>query len=348
MSLKKPLHIAFALYDNVNFLDVSGPLEAFWLATNGADEQNDPLYRLSTVSLRGGNIRTSSGMLIATSPCADLGLVDTVIIPGGGSPQAPEVPEEMVRWIVEIAPQVRRLCSVCTGAFLLAAARQLDGRMATTHWAAADLLRRQAPKAQIEDDRIYVREGNVWTCAGVTAGIDLALALIEDDYGYEMAMEVARYLVVYLRRPGSQSQFSKLFSLQVADDSFAALHAWIRDNLAQPLTVERLAEVAGMSVRTFSRRYRDRTGRTPARAVAALRVEAAQSAIERGKSSLKRIARDYGFGDERNLRRALRPRPRHDAGIREGSWHDDQSDDAGARSLGQQARRRPGSAVVAV
>jgi len=302
----KPLHVAFGLYDDVNFLDVSGPLEAFWLAVNGSAEPSAQRYRLSIVSEKGGQIRTSGGMLVDTQPWAGLEQIDTVIVPGGGSAHSPIVPAAMVQWIGEIAPQVRRLCAVCTGAFLLAAAKQLDGCKATTHWAAAPLLRKQAPKAQIEDDKIYVRQGKVWTCAGVTTGIDLALALIEDDYGYEVAMHVARYLVVYLRRPGSQSQFSKPFSLQVADDSFAELHAWIRENLAQDLTVGQMAEIAGMSPRTFSRRYRDRTGVTPARAIAALRLEAAQSAIERGTSSLKRIARDYGFGDERNLRRALR------------------------------------------
>ena len=304
MARTKPLHIAFALFDDVNVLDVAGPLEAFWLAAKSGKE-SPPRYRISTVSLKGGHVRSSSGILFETTPCDTLDQVDTLIVPGGGSPKSPKVPEDLVQWIAETAPKVRRLCSVCTGAFLLAAAQQLDGCRATTHWAAVDLLRKRAPRAQIEEDRIYVREGNIWTCAGVTAGIDLALALIEDDYGYEAAMEVARYLVVYVRRPGSQSQLSKTFSLQAADDSFTALHAWIRENLTQDLTVERMAEIAGMSVRTFSRRYRDETGRTPARAIADLRLEAAQSAIERGASSLKRIARDYGFGNERNLRRAL-------------------------------------------
>jgi transcriptional regulator GlxA family with amidase domain len=304
MARTKPLHIAFALFDDVNVLDVAGPLEAFWLAAKSGKE-SPPRYRISTVSLEGGHVRSSSGILFETTRCDALDQVDTLIVPGGGSPKSPKVPEGMVQWIAETAPQVRRLCSVCTGAFLLAAAHQLDGCRATTHWAAVDLLRKRAPKAQIEEDRIYVREGNIWTCAGVTAGIDLALALIEDDYGYEAAMEVARYMVVYVRRPGSQSQLSTTFSLQAADDSFTALHAWIRENLTQDLTVERMAEIAGMSVRTFSRRYRDETGRTPARAIADLRLEAAQSAIERGASSLKRIARDYGFGNERNLRRAL-------------------------------------------
>lgn len=302
-------HVVFPVYDDVNILDVSGPMEAFWLAANGSGEDDARRYVLSVVSLQGGLVRTSGGMLIQTTPCSELERIDTVIVPGGGSTHSPKVPEAMVRWIAEIAPHVRRLCSVCTGAFLLAAAKQLNGCRATTHWAAADLLRKQAPEVRIEPDRIYVREGKVWTCAGVTAGIDLALALIEDDYGYEVAMDVARYLVVYLRRPGSQSQFSKPFSLQAADDTFAGLHAWIRENLGQPLTVERMAEIAGMSPRTFSRRYRDRTGVTPARAITALRLEAAQSAIQRGTSSLKQIARDYGFGDERNLRRALQREP---------------------------------------
>lgn len=305
LSRTKPLHVAFGVYDDVNILDVCGPLEAFWLAADNSSDENGRRYRISIVSLKGGQIRTSSGMLVDTTPWGELDAIDTVIIPGGGSPHSPRVPEGMVQWITQIAPQVRRLCAVCTGAFLLAAAKQLDDCQATTHWAAADLLRKRAPKTQIDADKIYIRQGKVWTCAGVTAGIDLALALIEDDFGYEVAMNVARYLVVYMRRPGSQSQFSRPFSLQAADDTFAELHAWIRENLAQDLTVGQMAEIAGMSPRTFSRRYRERTGVTPARAIAALRLEAAQSAIQRGTSSLKRIARDYGFGDERNLRRAL-------------------------------------------
>lgn len=305
MANNQPLHIAFALYDGVNFLDVSGPLEAFWLATNDSGDRHVPRYRISIASRDGGLVRASSGMRVETLRWAELDTVDTLIVPGGGSPQAPYAPDDVVQWIREVEPAVRRLCSVCTGAFALAAASALDGRNATTHWAAADLLRRQAPRTVVDHDRIYVRDGKIWTCAGVTAGIDLALALIEDDYGYDTAMDVARYLVVYMRRPGSQAQFSKPFSLQAADDSFATLHAWLRENLNRALTVEEMAEIAGMSVRTFSRRYRDRTGRTPAKAIAALRLEAAQTAIERGSSSLKKIARDYGFGDERNLRRAL-------------------------------------------
>ncbi|MBR0642717.1 GlxA family transcriptional regulator [Plastoroseomonas hellenica] len=247
------IHVAFAVFDGVNFLDVSGPFEAFSLATKSSANALEPRYKVSIASPSGGLVQTSSGMLMDSLCANQLEGVDTVIIPGGGNHLAPSAPEAIIRWIQEMEPRVRRLCSVCTGAFFLAAAGCLNGRPVTTHWAAADLLRRRFPELQVDCDRIYLNDGKVWTSAGVTAGIDLALALIEDDFGFDVAMTVARYLVVYLRRPGSQAQFSKPFSLQIAsDDSFSGLHAWLRENLGMKLTVERLAAIAGMSRRSFS------------------------------------------------------------------------------------------------
>jgi transcriptional regulator GlxA family with amidase domain len=201
---------------------------------------------------------------------------------------------------------VRRICSVCTGAFLLAAAGLLKGRRATTHWAAADRLAKEDCGALVDPEPIFIQDGRIWTSAGVTAGIDLALALIEEDMGYATAMSVARSMVVYLRRPGNQSQYSQVLSMQVASDrTFARLHAWVREHLAEDLSVEALAHQVGMSTRSLARHHKTRTGQSPARMVEAFRIEAAVHALEKGDLSLKQIARDCGFGDERTLRRVF-------------------------------------------
>jgi transcriptional regulator GlxA family with amidase domain len=220
---------------------------------------------------------------------------------------------ELVEWIRRRAPQARRVCSVCTGAFYLAAAGLLDGRRATTHWHAALDLARRFPNVQVDADPIFIRdvghgEGKrvVWTSAGVTAGIDLALALIEEDVGHAVAMQAARRLVVFMKRPGGQSQFSAALAAQAsAGGPFEALHSWMAAHLRDDLTVERLAERAQMSPRTFARRYVDEIGRTPAKTVSALRLEAAARALAESHRPLKRIALDCGFGSEQNLRRAF-------------------------------------------
>jgi transcriptional regulator GlxA family with amidase domain len=299
-------HVMFLVYDAVNFLDVAGPLEAFWMASNSAFAAEKGGYRLSVASLHGGPIRASSGLVVNAEMADDLGPIDTLIVPGGGIPKSPTVPENLAQWIAANSSSVRRLCSVCTGAFILGAAGLLREKHVTTHWVATDLLRQKWPDAIVETNRIYVKDGQIWTSAGVTAGIDLALALIEEDQGFASAMAIARNLVVYFRREGSQSQHSNALAVQTAsDNSFASLHAWIRENLSENLTVDRLAEIEAMSPRTFSRRYRANTGNTPAHMVELLRIEAARNAIVKGKTSLKKIARDCGFGEERNLRRAL-------------------------------------------
>jgi transcriptional regulator GlxA family with amidase domain len=217
-----------------------------------------------------------------------------------------ETQKGLVDWIAKRAPHTRRVCSVCTGTFLLAAARQLAGRTVTTHWAAAKLLADCFPGIRVEPDRIFIHDGPVWTSGGVTSGIDLALALIEDDFGSETALKTARFMVVFVKRPGGQSQFSVPLAAQVSDrGNFAALHAWMWEHLAEDFRIEQLAEQAGMSRRTFMRSYAAATGRTPGKTIEAMRLDAARVALEGTKKSLKQIARETGFGDQDRMRRVF-------------------------------------------
>ena len=213
--------------------------------------------------------------------------------------------EALVRWVGRRARTARRTASVCTGAMLLAATGLLDGRRAATHWSFCEELARRHPAVRVEGDPIFVRDGDIWTSAGVTAGIDLALALVEEDLGPELALAVARYLVVFLKRPGGQAQFSQTLSLQAGDDRFGALHRWMGSNLSRDLSLPLLAERAGMSERSFSRRYLQATGQTPARAVERLRVEAARRLLAASRQPMKRIAGRCGFGSEETMRRSF-------------------------------------------
>jgi transcriptional regulator GlxA family with amidase domain len=209
----------------------------------------------------------------------------------------------LIEWLKVRAGSARRTASVCTGAFLLAAAGLLDHRRAVTHWEYCDELSRRHPAVTVEPDPIFVNDGPMWTSAGVTSGIDLSLALVEEDLGRALALNVARQLVVFLKRPGGQAQFSAALSLQSADERFADLHNWLAEHLAEDLPLSRLATQAGMSERTFLRRYRDATGLTPARAIERLRVEAARQLLADTRLPTKRIAARCGFGSEETLRR---------------------------------------------
>jgi transcriptional regulator GlxA family with amidase domain len=300
---KRVLILAF---DGVNLLDVGGPLQAF----EASEPHRDVAERYETIvaSVRGGEVQTSARIPIVTHKLAQVEHLafDTVMV-GGGSPDGrPAAPPELVEWIAGCEVRTRRLCSICTGAFMLAAAGLLDGRRATTHWEWAGLLQAEYPEIAVEPDCIYVNDGKIWTSAGVTAGIDLTLALIEQDFGHRVAIEAARRLVVFMKRPGGQAQFSAplLFQSQ-ADDGFSELHAWIRQNLTADLKVERLAEKVGMSERSFSRTYAARVGQTPAKTVEAMRVEAACGLLESDGLPLKQVAAAAGFGDEQNLRRVF-------------------------------------------
>ena len=230
--------------------------------------------------------------------------LDTLLIAGGEGVEAAIEDSVLVDWVRERATQARRVASVCTGAFMLAAAGVLDGRRSATHWNYCAKLARRFPAVRVESDPIFVCDGSVWTSAGVTAGIDLALALVEKDLGRSMTLAVARYLVVYLKRPGGQAQFSAALALQAAD-KFGALHDWINKHLASDLSLSVLADQSGMSKRSFSRHYAEATGQTPARAIERLRVEAARHLLSESRMPMKRIAQRCGFGSEETMRRSF-------------------------------------------
>ncbi|CAD6547818.1 HTH-type transcriptional regulator CdhR [Paraburkholderia hiiakae] len=315
-------HVVFAVAPELVLLDACGPVEAFWRAelamraasgTRGGTSGAEPCaYRTTLASVAGGVLPTFAGMPIVTErlDTLDPATIDTLIVPGVPIDDTTALQPELVAWIAAAAPHARRVASVCTGAFYLAGAGLLDGRRAATHWRNASQLARRFPRVEVDPEPIFIRDERdgrvVWTSAGVTAGIDLALALIEEDCGHAVAMQAARRLVVFMKRPGGQSQFSEALAAQAtAGGEFDALHGWMAANLHGELSVERLAEEARMSPRTFARRYVDAVGRTPARTVAAMRVEAAAHALAQSRRPLKRIAADCGFGTEQNLRRAF-------------------------------------------
>jgi transcriptional regulator GlxA family with amidase domain len=247
-------------------------------------------------------------MPIVTRRLADLtcGSIDTVMIGGGGASGRPIIVPELVDWIRDHADATDRICSICAGAFFLAAAGLLDGRRATTHWHWTALLSSENPSVDVQADSIYTRDGKIWTSAGVTAGIDLTLALIEQDHGHRVAIEAARRLVVFMKRPGGQAQFSAPLISQIRSDArFSDLHAWMRQNLANDLRIDTLAAVANMSERNFSRIYASSTGETPARTVEAMRFEAACGFLESSSLPLKTIASATGLRNEQNLRRVF-------------------------------------------
>ena len=293
-------------FPGVQLLDVAGPLQAFASANDiVAAAGGTPPYALRVVA-RGQGVTASAGLGFVANPLPPAGAaLDTLIVPGGPGVAAAAANPALVDWVRERAGRARRVVSVCTGAFLLAAAGVLDGRRAATHWSFCAELAQRFPAVRVEPDPIFVRDGPVWTSAGVTAGIDLALALVEEDLGRAAALALARYLVVFLKRPGGQAQFSAALSLQAAEDRFGALHAWMGEHLADPLPLPVLAGRAGMSERSFSRRYAEATGLTPARAVERLRVEAARRLLSDSRLPVKRVARRCGFGSEETMRRSF-------------------------------------------
>lgn len=312
-AMKAQRAVLILAFDEAQLLDVCGPLQVFASANELAAAAAPGLapYRIAVASPTGGTIRTSSGLAIATEALSAVGrgAIDTVIVTGGRGVRRIAENRRLIAWLRRRAPEIRRICSVCTGAFLLAETGLLDGRDATTHWKSCDILQARYPEIRVSTEPIYVQDGPLWTSAGVTAGIDLALALVEGDLGHRLAMEVARHLVVFLKRPGGQAQFSVPLSMQAApDNALAELHAWIAEHLAEDLRVERLAARACMSGRSFARFYRAQTGRTPARAVAEMRLEAVRRDLEETALSVKEIAAKAGFTNDQVLRRAFQRR----------------------------------------
>ena len=308
MTLNRPRRVVLVTYPQMNLLDLTGPLQALATASQRCSADGAPLYDTTVASVEGGPVVTSSGLAVMTVALSTLDdtFIDTLIVPGGCKGSEFYTPPDLVTWIADRAPHVRRLCSVCTGAFLLAAAGQLEGRKVATHWDWVGRLQERHPGISIDGDRIFIQDGAVWTSAGVTSGIDLTLALIAEDYGHAVAIETARHLVMFIKRSGGQSQFSVSLSAQSKGDArFNDLHAWIAAHLKGDLRVERLAEQAGMTPRTFARLYADRMGRTPAKTVEAMRLEAACRALEETDMPLKTIADATGHGEEQNLRRVF-------------------------------------------
>jgi transcriptional regulator GlxA family with amidase domain len=299
--------IAVLAFPEFQLLDVAGPLQVFSTANEHMQKlyQTSP-YKLVVVAPGGMAVRATAGVEMATKPLPkEKSPIDTLIIAGGQGVMAAATDNQLVAWVAGRAQSTRRLASVCTGAFLLAATGLLNGRRAVTHWDYCKGLANSYPEILVESDPIFVRDGANWTSAGVTAGIDLALALVEEDLGREVALAVARNLVVFLKRPGGQAQYSAALSLQSSDERFESLHEWMNANIAGDLSINRLASRAGMSQRTFMRRYAEATGLTPSRAVERLRTEAARQLLSETRLPIKRIANRCGFGSEETMRRAF-------------------------------------------
>src|SRR5712671_2028516 len=263
-------------------------------------EMGETVYDVCLLSETGGSIRASIGMSVATDPF-DRTKFDTLITGGGTEPPTPG----LIKFARRALGRCRRIAAICTGAFILAEAGLLDGRRATTHWNRARDLQARFPRVKVEEDRIFIVDGPVWTSAGMTAGIDLALAMIEKDLGAEVARGVAKKLVVYHRRAGGQSQFSALLELEPKSDRIQSALGFAKRNLDKPLTVKQLASAAHLSPRQFSRAFRAETGQSPAKAIENLRVEAARLMMEQSRHSLDLVARQTGFADRDRMRRAF-------------------------------------------
>jgi len=305
-----PRLVAIVAYPGVQSLDVSGPLEVFAgaqrLVEAGAGDERG--YEIRTLSRNGRPLRTSSGLSI--TPDASLrkmrAEIDTLIVAGGPGHAQAAADQPLVDWIAQAASTARRTASVCTGAFLLARAGLLDGRRASTHWAAAAELQSQYPEVHVDAEPIFIRDGAIWTSAGVTAGMDLALALVEEDLGRDAALLIARHLVLFLRRPGNQSQFSATLAAQRAGrEPLREIQRSVLEDVAGDHSVEAMAARAHMSPRNFARSFRAETGVTPARHVERVRLEAARRRLEDTSDPVGAIALSCGFGTAETMRRVF-------------------------------------------
>ncbi len=303
----KTRRVVLLAFDRFQALDLTGPAEVFSMASRLVADS----YSIEVVAPRKDEISSSSGLRLRpdASITACRGAIDTLVVVGGEGVRAALLDDALVRWVAKAAPRCRRVASVCNGAFLLASAGLLDGRRATTHWAACESLQHRHPEIAVEPDAIFVKDGDIYTSAGVTAGMDLSLALVEEDLGRRAALEVARWLVLFLKRPGGQSQFSAQLSAQIAArEPLRELQGWIADNLDSDLSVPTLAERACMSPRNFARTFRKEVGVTPAAYVEAARVEAARVALDGSQEPIDSVARRCGFGTVETMRRAFHRR----------------------------------------
>ncbi|MEM7137851.1 MAG: GlxA family transcriptional regulator [Myxococcota bacterium] len=299
----KPRRVVVVCFGDFELLDIAGPTNVFTAATRLGAKRG---YDVQLAAETPGPVRSAGGVqLLATRSIATIrGNIDTLLVPGGigvGAAGRGTVPH-----LQRLAKRSRRVVGVCSGAFLLAEAGLIDNRRVATHWSACDALAEYYPRCEVDKDAIFVRDGRIWTSAGVTAGMDLALALLEEDLGSAAALDVARWLVMYLRRPGGQSQFSAPLEAQAAErDPISKLVCWIREHLRDDLSVPRLARQAGLSERHFARVFARETGKTPAAYVQQIRIEAARGALESSTQSVKEIANRCGFANPETLHRAF-------------------------------------------
>jgi transcriptional regulator GlxA family with amidase domain len=306
----EPRRIAILVYPGVQSLDLTGPLEVFSAANQvlKASGSTDPGYSLQIVAPSKEPIRTSSGLtIVPDSALADAGeRIDTLLVAGGSGRSEVTKDPALLEWIAGVSSSARRTTSVCTGAFLLADAGILDGRKATTHWAFAAELQRRHPEVEVDPEPIFVCDGQVWTSAGVTAGMDLALALVEEDLDRDIALTIARHLVLFLRRPGSQSQFSAtLVAQQPAREPLREIQRLVLEEVGGEHSVEAMAARAHLSPRHFARAFTAETGVTPARYVERVRLEAARRRLEETGEPIGEIAHACGFGTDETMRRVF-------------------------------------------
>ncbi|WP_300013600.1 GlxA family transcriptional regulator [uncultured Roseobacter sp.] len=301
--------VVFIIYPGVTLLDVTGPLQAFSSANNTEIANGKRHYQIEVASPDGGPVATDCQVDLSSIPLEQVARdpIDTLIVAGGEGVFDAVEQRDLVDWLAATSKGCRRIASTCMGSFLTAAAGLINGHSVTTHWRQVDELKRRFPEIDVKRDPLFIRNGNMWSSAGVTAGIDLALAMIEEDMGHEAAMQVAQALVVFFKRPGGQAQFSDVLNIQASETEglFADLHAWIAGHLQSDLIVPKLAERIAMSPRSFSRKYKEKTGMTPAKAVEIMRVDAAKRALARSDLQLGEIAFNAGFSDEQRLRRAF-------------------------------------------
>ncbi|HMD15630.1 MAG TPA: GlxA family transcriptional regulator [Terriglobales bacterium] len=308
--------IAFLVLPTTNLLTIAGPIDVFTLASDVLQQsgrRTTPAYNIELLSSDDSPVPTASGISLTGAKAWKKASrpIDTLLITTSAIRSHMPFDSELLRWVQVASKHVRRLGSVCAGAFVLAASGLLDGRRATTHWSAAGRLAQMYPKVRVDGERIYTRDGHIWTSAGVSAGADLALAMLEEDHGHELALAVARRMVLFLRRPGGQSQFSSQLAAQAAEHHpIRELIAWIVDNLNGDLSVPTLARRAGMSERNFGRIFQKEIGLTPARYVAQQRLETARRMLEETGEKVETIALSAGFGDGEALRRSLQSRLR--------------------------------------
>lgn len=298
----KPRSIGVLIFDDFQLLDAAGPISAFEMPMRG---MKPPPYSLEIIAPVAGPVRSSSGAIMMAEAMPAKPAYDTLVIAGGWGTRTVMLDDKVQAFVRAAVKSARRVASVCSGAYVLAQAGVLDGKRCTTHWGRTPDFQKRYPSACLEPDKIYTRDGKIWTSAGITAGIDLALALIADDLGEEVARRSAQELVVYHRRPGGQSQFSALLDIERTEGRFTGLLGWARERLDEELTVEQLAAQSNMSARNFARAFTAETGVTPAKAVERLRLEAARERVEHSAEPIECVARDVGFGDPERMRRAF-------------------------------------------